>query len=217
METLIQDKDFAKVRVFHAATNFFLVDVFINDQLILKALNYGIASQYIPLKKGKYNIKIYRTDNNMLLYNETITIDGDKFITMSAVNDNSKIELIIVEDQPPVMPVMNRAEPTQPTPTTPQQTTKIRFIHLSPNAPGVDLSFGDGTKVFTNTKYKENTNYKTIRPGNYTINILKSGTDQVVFTIPNLMLMPNMHYTVYAIGLVGGNPPLEAIVLRDGI
>lgn len=51
---------------------------------------------------------------------------------------------------------------------------------------------------------------------NYTLHVRVAGTSNVVLTVPYVYLMADKYYTVYAIGLVGGKPKLEALLLLDG-
>ncbi|MDF2686074.1 MAG: hypothetical protein K0S55_1255, partial [Clostridia bacterium] len=92
----------------------------------------------------------------------------------------------------------------------------VRFVHLSPNAPAVDVTLANGTKLFENVKYKNYTNYIIVDSGNYTLLVKPSGSNQTVLTIPNIYLSPRMIYSIYAVGLVGNNPPLEAVMSLDG-
>lgn len=41
----------------------------------------------------------------------------------------------------------------------------VRFVHLSPNAPAVDIRLADGTKVFNNVSYKGITDYVCVPAG----------------------------------------------------
>ena len=93
----------------------------------------------------------------------------------------------------------------------------LRFSHLSPNAPAVDIILPDGTPLFQNVSFKQLTNYVAVPPGNYTVVVRLTGTTTDVLTVPDLNLEANNYYTAYAIGLAGENPPLEAVLLTDKI
>ena len=45
-----------------------------------------------------YNIKIYNSNTGELLYNQTINIDSNKFITLSTISESGKLDLIVLED-----------------------------------------------------------------------------------------------------------------------
>jgi len=48
-------------------------------------------------------------------------------------------------------------------------------------------------------------------PMNYTLQVRVAGTDNVVLTVPNVPLEADKYYTVYAIGLAGEDPELQAL------
>jgi len=51
----------------------------------------------------------------------------------------------------------------------------------------------------------------------YTLQVRPTGTSTVVLTVPNVNLKPGMVYTIYAIGLVGKEPDLSALLVMDGM
>jgi hypothetical protein len=91
----------------------------------------------------------------------------------------------------------------------------VRFVHLSPNAPNVDVSTG-GNKVFSNVGYKKATDYVEVKPGVYNFNVTVSENGQNVLTVPNTRLLPNRIYSIYAVGLAGSSPPLQVLIPLDG-
>ncbi|QVK17305.1 DUF4397 domain-containing protein [Mycoplasmatota bacterium] len=95
------------------------------------------------------------------------------------------------------------------------EEASVRFIHFSPNAPAVDITLPDGTVLFRNVPYKAVTDYINVAPGTYTLQVRPAGMDQVVLTVPNVVINPNDMLSIYAIGLVNGTPGLEAIVFND--
>lgn len=89
----------------------------------------------------------------------------------------------------------------------------IRFVHLSPNAPAVDITLADGTKVFNNVSYKGITDYTCVPSGIDTFKVNVAGTNNTALIISNVSLDDSNYYTIYAVGLVGQSPPLEAVLL----
>lgn len=52
-------------------------------------------------------------------------------------------------------------------------------------------------------------------PGSYDLEVRGAGTKDVVLDLSDTELKANMSYTVIAVGLAGGEPALEALVLAD--
>jgi hypothetical protein len=101
-------------------------------------------------------------------------------------------------------------------PMVDRRASYVRFVHLSPNAPAVDVTLPDGKKLFSNISFKERSNYISVAPGTYTLQVRPAGSDQVVLSVPGVRLAPGTIYTVYAVGLAGEQPPLDALLAVDG-
>ncbi len=190
------------VRVIHTVPNAPNVDVYANDILIFENLAYGSYTNYLPIPDGTYRISLYITGavGSPVIAN-LLTLNRNEFITVAAVGTLSKIGLLAIHDA-------NEAKQ--------QGKAMVRFLHLSPNAPAVDITLPNGTVIFDNISYQQITPYLGVAPMDYTLQVRVAGTSDVVLTVPNLTLMADRYYTVYAIGLVGGRPELEALLLMDG-
>ena len=53
-------------------------------------------------------------------------------------------------------------------------------------------------------------------PSTYRLQARIAGTDQVILDVPNINLTANRYYTVYAVGLPVGQPPLQVLIPLDG-
>ncbi len=191
------------VRVLHAVPDAPNVDIYANDKLIVENLAFGELTKYLPVPEGTYTISLYATgDKSKPVLQNTLTINKDKIMTIAAANTVNNITLIAIPDT-----------------TMKNETNKsvIRFMHLSPNAPAVDITLPDGTIIFSNISYEQLTQYVEVEPTNYNLQVRVAGTSNVVLTVPNVKLEPNRAYTIYAIGLVGSKPELQALLATDGI
>ncbi|ERJ12975.1 DUF4397 domain-containing protein [Haloplasma contractile] len=94
----------------------------------------------------------------------------------------------------------------------------VRFVHLSPNAPSVDITLPNGPALFSDVTFEETTEYIEVRPATYTLQVRPArNTNQVVLSVPNVTLEPGKVYTVYAVGLLNEDPALSALYLEDGV
>lgn len=189
------------ISVFHLSPNSPAVDIYANGNLIIKDLAYKELSKYLPVPPGNYNIKVYPSGQmTNPVINTNVTIHENTIFNVAAIGTLPDISLFPI-----------------PEPMTPQHSGRpcVRFIHLSPNAPAVDIKLSDGTMVFNNVAYKDITDYTCVPAGTYTLNVSPTGTDNVVLTIPNVKLNSDNYYTIYAIGLVGKSPTLEAIAVPE--
>lgn len=192
----------SNIRILHASPNAPPVDIYANGDMIVENIAYKQLTNYILVLPDNYNIQVFpsgQTTNPVI--NTKITVPSKSSITIAAVGNLSNISLLpIVEDYIPKLDV---------------RKSYVKFAHLSPDAPAVDITLIDGTMLFSDINYKEYSEYITVDPGNYTLQVRPSGKNQVVLAI-NVNLMSDNIYTVYAVGLVAGNPPLEAIMSIDG-
>ncbi|MTI47814.1 DUF4397 domain-containing protein [Sporosalibacterium faouarense] len=195
-----QTKSYA--RILHASPNAPGVDVYVNDKILATNLTYKNFTEYYPLDPGLYNIKVYPTgQRENPVINSDIRVPPRGIYTIAAINKLENIALYPILDTPQQIP---------------SGRVYARFVHLSPGAPNVDVKTGDDNMLFSNVAYKGVTEYKLINPGTYTFNVFAAGTDDRVLYVPNITLKPNRFYTIYAVGLVEGNPPLQVLIPLDG-
>ncbi len=193
---------FSYVRLLHAVPNAPAVDVYANNKVIARNLRYGSFTEYLPFLPGVYNIKIFPAGQKVNpVLNADINIAPNLIGTIAVTGELPNISTMLLSE-PPLQIQPNRVY--------------IRAAHLSPNAPAVDVTLPDGKLLFSNVKFREVTNYIDINPGTYTLQLRIAGTNQVVLTVPNASFKAGRIYTVYAVGLAGKNPPLQALLPLDG-
>jgi hypothetical protein len=197
----IREPSMGYVRVLHAVPDAPNVDVYANDKIIAKNLAFGENTPYTPISAGNYEISLYvagKKDTPVMA--NRLVIGNDTILTVAAVGTLKTIGFLSIPDS-----------------NMPMESGKamVRFAHLSPNAPAVDITLPNGTILFRNVSYKQLTPYISVPPMNYTLQVRVAGTPNVVLTVPNVNLEQNKRYTVYAVGLVGQKPELEALLLLD--
>ena len=189
------------IRVLHASPNAPAVDVYVNDKLTVKNLPFKGFSNYVPVPAGSYNVKVYPAGKkDTAVIDTNVDIPARTIITAAAVGSLPNLSLLPVFE-----PLFNRVP----------GKTYVRFVHLSPDAPSVDVTSG-GKKIFTNTTFKKITDYIQVNPGVYNFDVNVSESGQRVLYVPNIRLLPNRIYTFYAVGLAGNNPPLQVLIPLDG-
>lgn len=190
------------IRILHASPKSPAVDIYINDTLTFKNLTYRGFTEYVEVIPGNYNIKVYATGTTTSpVLNKTLNIPVEKIYTIAAIGLLPNIDLLPVPETK-IMEPANKAY--------------IKFTHLSPNAPAVDITLPDGTILFKNIAYKQFTDYIEVPEGTYTLEVRVAGTNTTVLHVPNIKLKPQRFYTVYAIGLVNDSPGLQALIPLDG-
>ena len=190
-----------RVRLFHASPGAPAVDVYLNNIIVARNLAYKSFTPYLPLMPGYYHVQIFAagTMNNPVL-EQMVMIPDQDMNTVAVIGQLPNIGLLLID--PSAAPLI-------------YGKSFVRFVHLSPNAPRVDVAVANGPVLFRNVAYQEITNYQIPDPGVYTLEVRPAGMDQVVLTVPGVALEANRFYTVYAVGLLGEEPPLEAVLAMD--
>ncbi len=97
----------------------------------------------------------------------------------------------------------------------PEATTEIRVLHLSPNAPAVDVYVnGDETPAITDLPFTDGTAYVPLPPDTYTFDVAPTGTtiDDSVLTVEDLALDEGVRYSAVAYDFV---EDITALALVD--
>ena len=186
------------VRVFHAAPQAPNVDVYVNDQMVFSNLAYGDFTRYVYLDEGEYNVSVYLAgQKDRPVINQMVDVPSQQIFTIAATGNLDNLGLLVIPDKVSKSPSQNYSS--------------VRVIHLSPNAPGVDILV-DGDTLFEDISFGEGTDYVDLNPGTYNVNVVLN-TDKSVVLPLKVTLNPDKIYTIYIIG----NPPtLQAVQVVDG-
>ncbi|MCP3738883.1 DUF4397 domain-containing protein [Rossellomorea sp. BNER] len=188
------------VRFLHAAPEVPSVDVYVNANLVLRNVSFKEVSDYLTLPPGKYHIDIYPAGNSVTtIISKKVSVEAGKIYTLATVGTGNKLQLLPYLDDPNV----------------PSGETKARFIHLSPDAPAVDIAVKGGDVVFPKASYKQATEYLGLSPMTVNLEARVAGSKNVILSIPKVKLEADEAYTIVAIGFVEGNPELETIILKS--
>ncbi|MBN1259185.1 MAG: DUF4397 domain-containing protein [Anaerolineae bacterium] len=193
----------ARVRVVHASPDAPAVDVWVNDSIIAfnNAPFKGITG-YAELDPATYNVKVVPTGAT-----EPVVIEAD--LGLAANTDYTVVALNTLANIEPLVLVDNNSQPAA-------GKAHVRFVHASPDAPAVDIAVaGGGPVLFSNVAFKEIGDYLPVDAGTYDLEVRVAGSDTVALSVPGLALADGTVYTVFAMGLAGGEPALTAIPSVD--
>jgi hypothetical protein len=200
MRNIQQTQGEGRVRFLHTSPDAPDIDIYINGQMHVKHLPFRVASNYLPLKPGKYHIDIYPTGNSVdSVLNKKITVEPGKSYTFAAINPVKKMRLLPYLNQPEV----------------PANESKIRFLHLSHDTGALDFAVKDRDVVFPNVSYKQASEYLGIMPMTVDLEIREAGTKNIILPMPKAQFRPNETYTIVLIGLSKEEPALQAMILKD--
>ena len=194
------------VRILHASPDAPAVDIYVNGNLVAKHLTYKKFTDYFLVAPGDYRIEVFTGGKRETLVAQAcLCICPCSALTIAVNGMMCDIGLIEIPEIYDINRQIRRP-----------RKTYLRFVQLSPNAPPLDLTLTEGTKLFRNVCYKAHTRYIILDPGTYSFQVKPAGSSQPGLTVPNIVLERGRAYSMYAVGLVGDEPPLETIMAVDG-
>jgi Domain of unknown function (DUF4397) len=188
------EQTYAKVLVTHASPNAPGVDLLVDDTKVNNAaLTFPNSTAYLQVKSGTRNIKVNVTGTSTSVINANVPFTENKNYSLFAIDSVSKISALLIEDDL-TAPAAGKAH--------------VRFIHLSPNAPAVDVAVTGGAVVFGNKSFKDGTAFTPLAAGSYNLEVRVAGTTPpttaAVLLLPNITLTAGKIYTVFAKGFLNG-------------
>jgi len=188
------------IRVLHASPDAPQIDIEIDGDTIVEGLDFKVVTDYLFLAPGEHTVNIYPTgeDDDQPLYSTTLTMSPDKAYTAAAINPLENLDLTVFADETSIS----------------EGAASIRVGHLSPDAPSVDVLVNEEV-FFSNASYLDLTPYKELTPVTIDLAVNISGTDDTVISFPQTEFEANTLYSIFAVGLAAGEPPLDAVILAD--
>jgi hypothetical protein len=190
----------SEILVVHTSPDAPGVDLLV-DNIVLNTqpLTFPNNTGYISLNAGSRNIKVNASGTTTSVIDATPTFEANKNYSIFAADVLANITPVVFEDDLTAPAAGN---------------SHVRFIHLSPDAPPVDITLTDGTVVFGNISFKQSTDMTPLPAGAYDLQVRAAGTTNVVLSLPTINLADGKIYTVFAKGnLSGGSQPLGAEII----
>ena len=184
----------SSVMIVHASPDAPGVDIIVDDIKALTDLAFPSNSGYVSLDAGTRNVKVNVTGSNTTVIEADLDLDADASYTVFAVNSVANIEpLVLVDDL--TAPTAGKAH--------------VRFVHLSPDAPAVDIAVTGGPVVFGDVTFGEVIGFTPLDAASYDLEVRVAGTSTVVLSLPGIALESGKIYTVFAKGFVTDDPAVS--------
>jgi hypothetical protein len=182
---------FGKVAVTHASPDAPGVDLLIdNTKLNSAPVEFKASTPYITLLSGSRNIKVNVAGTSTTVINADLNVMSGKNYSVFAVDAVANIGALVIED--------NLATPAS-------GKAHVRFIHLSPDAPAVDVALDGGAVVFGDYEFKEYSAFTPLDAGTYDLEVRVAGTTTVALDLDPITVQSGKIYTVYARGFLSGS------------
>lgn len=180
----------ARVLFVHASPDAPAVDIYVGQNRRVKNLGYPENSSYRSVRPGTNDVKVNVAGTSTSVINAPVPFESRKAYTIFAVDRVANIAPLLLEDN------LSRPAPGK---------AHVRFVHLSPDAPPVDVAVANGGMVvFGNKSFKQATDFTPLPAGKYDLEVRLAGTGTVVLPLPGIVLKAGKIYTVFAKGFVAG-------------
>jgi hypothetical protein len=183
-------------------------------------LSYAQATRYLDLAAGTYDVRVVAATavncaSPVVPDTGGATLPEGSAVTIAATG------LVAPGDGQPGFALVPLVDETR----VAAARAKVRFVHTSSGTPPVDVGAGSGesfTPLFTAVPFAAVDT--DLAPAGYletepldgvTISARATGTTADALVVPGVTLPAGAIVTVFAIGLLGGDPPLAALVCAD--
>jgi hypothetical protein len=197
--TPVAAQDEAFVRVVHASPDAPNVDIWVDGEVVLSDVPFTAVSDYLALPAGDYNIQVTATGATDPVIDADLTLEVGTSYTVAATGLLADITATVLTDDR--------------TPASGQ--AKLRVFHASPSAPAsVDVAVTDGPVLVEGLEYPQATDYLTVEPGTYPLEIRAAGEADAALTL-EATLAAGENYT--AIAMDGGEAGVQVIVATEAM
>ena len=179
----------ARTMYVHASPDAPAVDILVDSYKVARGLAFPSNTGYVPVRSGERRIRVNVAGTSTTVIDAQVPFAARRNYSIFAVNQVASIEPLVLED-----------DLTRPAPGK----THVRFIHLSPDAPAVDVAVQGGPVVFANKSFKEYTPFTPLPAGTYDLEVRVAGTNTVALSLPGVRFKEGRIYTVFAKGLLNG-------------
>ena len=183
-------RGFSRMMVVHAVPDAPPVDAFLGWRPLQRGLEFPDNSRYRWFFAGDRRVTVNVAGTSTTVIDETVPFQGWTNYSVFAIDSVASIEPLVVTD-----------DLTRPAPGF----AHVRFAHLSPNAPAVDVGLaGGGAGVFEDYSFRQVSDFMPLNAGTYDLEVRLAGEPDVVLPLPGIQLQDGVIYTVFARGFVGG-------------
>lgn len=199
--------DKIRIRAIHAAPSVGTVDLFTlgangMPAPLLADVPYGGVSDPLDVPAGAYTVGVDTSnDGNPELWFELPSLPGGTVANVFVTQDSTGTVFALAQLDGSTTARIDKA------------TSKLRVIHLSRNAPSVDV-YANGAKVVNNLAYAQSTATLTVGSGSYDLAVTAAGgsPSSAVINARGVKLLPGKAYTVAAYADLAN---ITAAVLED--
>lgn len=201
------------LRVVHASPDAPAVDVHVENETVLSNVSFGTVSDYLALPSGTYNVSIVANGTDTAVFDGEVAVEPRSVTTVAATGE------VTQDGEEPFEPVFFADDAFTPG----ANESALSVVHLSPDAPAVDITAGNGSVVLAdNVSFGNASDYVTVPAGNYTVEIrpATAGNDGTVVATVDVSLAGGEAYSAFAVGYLTpddapAETPFQVVLTED--
>jgi hypothetical protein len=182
----------ASVMAIHASPDAPAVDLYVDGAKAGSNLGFPNNTSYLSVDAGTRAVAVKVAGTSTTVLSANLPVAANTTYSVFAVDSVAKLGALVLTDDL-TSPAAGKAH--------------VRFIHLSPNAPAVDVALAGGAVLIPNKSFKDYTAFIPLDAATYNLEVRLAGTSTVVLSLPGVTLTAGKIYTVFAKGFVGGTGP----------
>ena len=179
----------ARVMAIHASPDAPAVDLLVDGAVAGTGLAFPNNTGYLNVAAGTRNVKVKVSPGGATVIDANLPVAGGGNYSVFACDSVATLGTLVIEDDL-TAPATGKSH--------------VRFVHLSPNAPAVDVAVTGGPVLFANKVFKEYSAFTPVDAGTYDLEVRLAGEATVVLPLPGITLQAGKIYTVFARGFAGG-------------
>ena len=189
--------------VIHASPDAPAVDIWVNGDVALSGVEFGVFSGWLALPAGEYRVQVTPAGQgaDTAVIDATLTLDEGMAYHVAATGTLSMINAQVYA-----------ADLTQ----TDQGNARVRVIHASPDAPAVDIAVTGGDVLIPGLEFPNGSDYLEVPAGTYDLEVRAAGTMDVALALPGVTFEAGTVYEIIAVGQLSDGT-LDVLVIPTTI
>lgn len=176
----------AQVRMIHMSPGTPAADIFLDGQRVFAGVGFKQSSTYSEVPAGRWNLTVSPAGQSApVVVDAVLDVQAGKQLTVVATGQLPKLQPFVLTDDN--------------TPPPPGQA-KVRFVHVAPDVPAVDVAVKGGPILFHDVDYRGYGAYLPVPAGTYTLEVRPAGQTTVALTVPDVKLGAGEVVTFFGAG-----------------
>lgn len=179
----------ARVMAVHASPDAPAVDLLVDGAVAGSGLAFPNSTGYLAVPAGTRNVKVNAAGTTTTVIDADLPVSAGGNYSVFANGPIASIGALVLAD-----------DLTAPA----SGKSHVRFIHLSPDAPAVDVAVTGGPVLFADKAFQQYSAFTPVDAGTYDLEVRPAGAGSVVLALPGVTLQAGKIYTVFARGFLNG-------------